>query len=106
MGASREMLSRNALHRAACGLKSFTKAQQPTAAAVRQFHASSQRSSAGAAEISSILETRIKNFYQDTNIAEIGKVLNVGDGIANVYGLAECRAGEMVEFSPSGIKGM
>jgi len=100
------MLSRNALRRAASGLKRLTKAQQPAAAVARQFHASSQRSAAGAAEITSILEDRIKNFYQDTNIAEIGKVLNVGDGIANVYGLEECRAGEMVEFSPSGIKGM
>ena len=60
----------------------------------------------GAAEISSILEERIQSFYQDTNIDEIGKVLNVGDGIATVYGLNEVRAGEMVEFSPSGVKGM
>merc|ERR1711968_146260 len=93
--------TRSALLRAARGVN-YT----PAAAAVgRQFHASAQRG-AGAAEITSILEDRIKSFYQDTNIAEIGKVLNVGDGIANVYGLAECRAGEMVEFSPSGIKGM
>merc|ERR1712167_539424 len=37
---------------------------------------------------------------------EIGRVLAVGDGIATVYGLAECRAGELVEFSASSLKGM
>jgi F-type H+-transporting ATPase subunit alpha len=60
----------------------------------------------GAAEVSSILEDRIKSFYADTNIDEIGRVLAIGDGIARVYGLNEVQAGEMVEFSPSGIKGM
>ena len=60
----------------------------------------------GAAEISGILEERIKSFYSETNIDEIGRVLSVGDGIATVYGLAECRAGELVEFSASGLKGM
>jgi proton translocating ATP synthase F1 alpha subunit len=62
--------------------------------------------STSAVEISRILETRIKSFYQDTDIDEIGRVLNIGDGIARVYGLNEVQAGEMVEFSPSGIKGM
>merc|ERR1711968_324045 len=93
--------TRSALLRAARGVN-YT----PAAAAVgRQFHASAQRG-AGAAEITSILEDRIKSFYSDTNIDEIGRVLSIGDGIANVYGLNEVQAGEMVEFSPSGIKGM
>merc|ERR1711937_8456 len=93
--------TRSALLRAARGIN-YT----PAAAAVgRQFHASAQRG-AGAAEITSILEDRIKTFYQDTNIDEIGKVLAIGDGIANVYGLNEVQAGEMVEFTASGIKGM
>ena len=35
---------------------------------------------------------------------EVGRVLNVGDGIARVYGLKSCKAGEMLEFA-SGIKG-
>merc|ERR1711990_780917 len=60
----------------------------------------------GAAEISSILEGRISSFYEDVNIDEIGRVLTVGDGIANVYGLNQVQAGEMVEFQPSGLKGM
>merc|ERR1711937_396434 len=93
--------TRSALLRAARGIN-YT----PAAAAVgRQFHASAQRG-AGAAEVTSILEERIKSFYSDTNIDEIGKVLSIGDGIANVYGLNEVQAGEMVEFSPSGMKGM
>merc|ERR1711977_202735 len=44
--------------------------------------------------------------YEDVNIDEIGRVLTVGDGIANVYGLNQVQAGEMVEFQPSGLKGM
>merc|ERR1712070_242119 len=60
----------------------------------------------GAAEISSILEERISSFYEDVNIDEIGRVLTVGDGIANVYGLNKVQAGEMVKFQPSGLKGM
>ncbi len=58
-----------------------------------------------AAEISAILKEQIKNFGQDAQVAEIGRVLSVGDGIARVYGLDNVQAGEMVEF-PGGIRGM
>ena len=58
-----------------------------------------------AAEISAILKDQIKNFGQDAEVAEIGRVLSVGDGIARVYGLDNIQAGEMVEF-PGGIMGM
>jgi F-type H+-transporting ATPase subunit alpha len=58
-----------------------------------------------AAEISAILKDQIKNFGQDANVAEVGRVLSVGDGIARVYGLDNVQAGEMVEF-PGGIQGM
>ncbi|WP_425101528.1 F0F1 ATP synthase subunit alpha [Tropicibacter sp. S64] len=58
-----------------------------------------------AAEISAILKDQIKNFGQDAEVAEIGRVLSVGDGIARVYGLDAVQAGEMVEF-PGGIMGM
>ncbi len=58
-----------------------------------------------AAEISSILKKQIKDFGKDAEVAEIGQVLSVGDGIARVYGLDNVQAGEMVEF-PNGIKGM
>merc|ERR1711998_18274 len=46
------------------------------------------------------------SFYEDVNIDEIGRVLTVGDGIAKVYGLNKVQAGEMIEFQPSGLKGM
>ncbi|MFT4015156.1 MAG: F0F1 ATP synthase subunit alpha [Paracoccus sp. (in: a-proteobacteria)] len=58
-----------------------------------------------AAEISAILKDQIKNFGQDAEVAEVGQVLSVGDGIARVYGLDKVQAGEMVEF-PGGIRGM
>ena len=58
-----------------------------------------------AAEISAILKEQIKNFGQDAEVAEIGRVLSVGDGIARVHGLDKIQAGEMVEF-PGGVRGM
>ena len=58
-----------------------------------------------AAEISAILKDQIKNFGQEAEVAEVGRVLSVGDGIARVYGLDNVQAGEMVEF-PGGIQGM
>jgi len=58
-----------------------------------------------AAEISAILKDQIKNFGKEAEVAEVGNVLSVGDGIARVYGLDNVQAGEMVEF-PGGIKGM
>lgn len=58
-----------------------------------------------AAEISAILKDQIKNFGKDAEVAEVGRVLSVGDGIARVHGLDNVQAGEMVEF-PGGIQGM
>ncbi|MDF1873264.1 F0F1 ATP synthase subunit alpha [Vannielia sp.] len=58
-----------------------------------------------AAEISAILKDQIKNFGQEAEVAEVGRVLSVGDGIARVHGLDNIQAGEMVEF-PGGIRGM
>lgn len=58
-----------------------------------------------AAEISAILKDQIANFGTEAEVAEVGQVLSVGDGIARVYGLDNVQAGEMVEF-PGGIKGM
>jgi F-type H+-transporting ATPase subunit alpha len=58
-----------------------------------------------AAEISAILKDQIKNFGKDAEVAEVGRVLSVGDGIARVHGLDNVQAGEMVEF-PGGIRGM
>jgi F-type H+-transporting ATPase subunit alpha len=58
-----------------------------------------------AAEISTILKDQIANFGSEAEVAEVGQVLSVGDGIARVYGLDEVQAGEMVEF-PNGVQGM
>ena len=56
-------------------------------------------------EISDIIKKQIKDFDKKMDVAEIGQVLYVGDGIAQIYGLDDVRAGEMVEF-PNGTKGM
>ncbi|MDL0095759.1 F0F1 ATP synthase subunit alpha [Campylobacter vicugnae] len=56
-------------------------------------------------EISSIIKERIENFDLSVNIKETGKVISVADGVANVYGLKNVMAGEMVEFE-NGQKGM
>ncbi len=58
-----------------------------------------------AAEISAILKDQIAKFDTSADVAEVGQVISVGDGIARVYGLDNVQAGEMVEF-PGGIKGM
>ena len=58
-----------------------------------------------AAEISAILKEQIANFGTEAEVAEVGQVLSVGDGIARVHGLDNVQAGEMVEF-PGAIKGM
>ena len=58
-----------------------------------------------AAEISSILKSQIANFGTEAEVAEVGQVLSVGDGIARVHGLDQVQAGEMVEF-PNEIRGM
>jgi len=58
-----------------------------------------------AAEISAILRKQIADFGSEAEVAEVGEVLSVGDGIARVHGLDQVQAGEMVEF-PGGIKGM
>ncbi|KAJ6257747.1 ATP synthase subunit [Drechslerella dactyloides] len=56
-------------------------------------------------EVSSILEQRIRGVSETASLAETGRVLSVGDGIARVHGLANVQAEELVEFA-SGVKGM
>ncbi len=58
------------------------------------------------AEISEILKQQIAGFDAEANVAEVGTVLTVGDGIARVYGLQNVMAGEMVDFPAAGLKGM
>jgi len=56
-------------------------------------------------EISSILKKQLADFTSKVETSEVGTVLNVGDGIARVFGLANVMAGEIVEF-PDGIEGI
>ena len=49
-------------------------------------------------EISSILKQKLSSFEKETDIYDVGTVLQVGDGIARVYGLSRVMAGELVEF--------
>ena len=56
-------------------------------------------------EISAIIKERIENFSLNVDVNETGKVISVADGVANVYGLKNVMAGEMVEFE-NGEKGM
>jgi F-type H+-transporting ATPase subunit alpha len=58
-----------------------------------------------AAEISAILKQQIESFGADADMAEVGQVLSVGDGVARVHGLDKVQAGEMVEF-PGALRGM
>ena len=59
-----------------------------------------------AAEISAILKSQIANFGVEADVSDVGQVLSVGDGIARVHGLDNVQAGEMVEFTKAGVKGM
>ena len=58
-----------------------------------------------ASEIATILKDQISNFDAQADVAEVGQVVSVGDGVARVHGLDKVKMGEMVEF-PGGIKGM
>jgi len=56
-------------------------------------------------EISAILRQQLSNFNASADLEEVGTVLQVGDGIARIYGLGRVRAGELVEFE-NGVKGI
>jgi len=56
-------------------------------------------------EITSILKERIERYEVETDLAEVGTVLQIGDGIARVYGLENCVALEMLEFD-HGVVGL
>ena len=55
-------------------------------------------------EIASVIQKEIEDFRGQIETAEVGRVLEVGDGIARCYGLSSAMSGEMVEF-PGGIRG-
>jgi F-type H+-transporting ATPase subunit alpha len=58
-----------------------------------------------AAEISEIIKRQIEGFGTEVELAETGSVISVGDGIARIYGLERCMAGELLQF-PHDIYGM
>ena len=56
-------------------------------------------------EIASVIQKEIEDFRGQVETSEVGRVLEVGDGIARVYGLQSAMAGEMVEFE-NGVRGL
>src|SRR5947208_16078270 len=56
-------------------------------------------------EIASVIQAEIEKYETTIDVREVGTVLEVGDGIARVYGLSNIMAGEMVEF-PNGVNGL
>ncbi len=56
------------------------------------------------AEVSAILRQQLAGFKSEAELEEVGTVLQVGDGIARVYGLTNAQAGELVEFDKGGVK--
>lgn len=57
------------------------------------------------AEVSAILKQQLEGFKSETELEEVGTVLQVGDGIARIYGLSNVEANEMIEFA-DGMKGI
>ena len=57
-------------------------------------------------EIVSVLQTEISQYRSRLEAREVGRVLEVGDGIARIYGLSGIMAGEMIEFTRTGVRGL
>jgi len=58
------------------------------------------------AEVSAILRQQLAGFQTEAELEEVGSVLQVGDGIARIYGLMNAQSGELVEFVETGVKGI
>jgi len=58
-----------------------------------------------AEEISKIIRDQIGNYAVDVDVAEVGTVVSVGDGIARIHGVERAMAGEMLEF-PNNLFGI
>jgi F-type H+-transporting ATPase subunit alpha len=56
------------------------------------------------AEITSVLKKEIETYEQQLQVSEVGTVVEVGDGIARIYGLKNAMAGELLEFQ-NGVMG-
>jgi len=57
-------------------------------------------------EVTAVLKRELGGFEADTDVYEVGTVLQVGDGIARIYGLSKVQAGELLDFPSSGVTGM
>src|SRR5881275_3778285 len=57
-------------------------------------------------EIVSVLQTEISQYRSKLDAREVGRVLEVGDGIARIYGLGGVMSGEMVEFTRTKVRGV
>src|SRR5690606_3402002 len=57
-------------------------------------------------EVTAVLRRELGGFEAETEVYEVGTVLQVGDGIARIYGLSSVQAGELIEFPASGVIGM
>ena len=58
------------------------------------------------AEVSAILRQQLAGFEDEAELEEIGTVLQIGDGIARIYGLDNAESGELIEFEKGGLKGI
>src|SRR3989475_10480118 len=58
-----------------------------------------------AAEISEVIKRQLAGYEAEVDLQEVGRVVEVGDGIARVYGLEKAMAGELLDF-PGGVVGM
>ncbi|KAG9796353.1 ATP synthase subunit alpha, partial [Aureobasidium melanogenum] len=110
-----KMMSRNVLRQsgriagaiAASGRVAASRVVTPAPfnAASKQVRSYAADAKASPTEVSSILEQRIRGVQEEAGLAETGRVLSVGDGIARVHGMTNVQAEELVEFA-SGVKGM
>ena len=56
-------------------------------------------------EVSAIIREQLSNFKSATELEEVGTVLQVGDGIARIYGLTKVQSGELIQFA-NGVEGI
>jgi len=89
----------------AVAASSRISAARNTAPIVNSFRSYASDAKASPTEVTSILEQRIRGVQEESGLAETGRVLSVGDGIARVHGMNNVQAEELVEFA-SGVKGM
>ena len=56
------------------------------------------------AEVSAILRQELSGYQNEAELEEVGTVLQIGDGIARIYGLNNAESGELIEFEKNGLK--